>query len=107
MKLTSTVITVSSAGTPVQVTTDDSIHVCNVMFATLVGGSGKILVGDSGLNASTLAGVFAELLPEASADPSRLLITDQGEAGNSLRLSDFYIDAQTSGQKCLVTYSVR
>lgn len=96
------VVTVAAAGTPVRVSTI-SIQASHIRVEPARANTGRILVGDSSLSASTLAGVISDLAIPGVADIPSLDI-DAGDGTNALDVSDYYIDATVNGEKARVTY---
>lgn len=100
LKPTCYIITVTTAGTPVALTTDKSISV-NAMYIIPhpSNGAGPYYIGNSTLNVSTFAGIIAIL-----AGTTDSFSQPQSQSGNNqLSLADYYVDVTTSGDKFLVT----
>lgn len=95
-------VTVAAAGTPVRATLNESVPatryaVQSFTVTALAGNTGtNIYVGNSGLNKSTLAGVFA-IVPKGSSSSA---IIAQAPAG--INLNEIYLDADTSADSALV-----
>lgn len=96
-------ITVSSAGTPVRATVNESTPTARVglqsftVFA-LAGNTGaNIYVGSSTMNKSTYAGIYA-IIPKGSSASFTINLSPTG-----FNLADIYIDADTSGDLAVIS----
>lgn len=101
-------ISVAAAGTPVQVSTDTTLRVNRIRFAVVIGQTGRIFLGSAGMNKTTGVGVIKEFWPTGAGGA----IADAWEVadsagGDTLRPSDFWVDANTSGEGLMVSYCVR
>jgi hypothetical protein len=97
-------ITVASAGTPVPLLTDPTVRACAILVVTIPGLTGNIYLGGANLNQGTLAGVMIQFnAPAAQGPPDQFLLASK-DARNSLRVSDYFLDASVSGEGALVTY---
>jgi hypothetical protein len=97
-------MTVASAGTPVPLITDPSIRACMIVVATIPGLTGNIYFGGAALNQTTLAGVLIKFnAPAVPGQPDHFILQTQ-DARNSLRVSDYFVDAAVNGEGPLVTY---
>ena len=97
-------ITVASAGTPVPLTTDTTVRACKILVATIPGLTGNIYFGGAAMNQGTLGGVMIKFNPPAvPGQPDHFILQTQ-DGRNSLRVSDYFIDASVSGEGALVTY---
>jgi hypothetical protein len=96
-------VSVPTAGTPVQLTSDKTIFASKIVFTT-VNIAGRMFVGKAGMNKTTGAGVITEMFPYAASNgaPDRFEI--ESEDANLLRVSDYWIDAATNGDGLYVTY---
>ena len=101
-------IPVAAAGTPVQITTDSTLRANRIRFAVVIGQTGRIYLGAAGMNKTTGAGVIKEFWPTGAggAIADAWEVAD-GSGSNTLRLSDFWVDAGTSGEGLMVSYCVR
>lgn len=95
-------VTVATAGTPVRVTSNESVPsarygVQSLTVQALAGNSGtNIYVGNSTMNKSTLAGVYA-IVPKGS---SSYVVIIEAPAG--INANEIYLDADTNGDSALV-----
>ena len=104
MSIASILVTNVAAGTPVRVSATD-LYVHAVTFNQINGQTGRIVVGNSAMNKTTLSGVFKELpIPTTNAIPA--FPVSQVASQNAINLSQFYVDADVTGEKCLVTYMI-
>lgn len=94
-------------GTPVQITTDDTLRAASVTVAQIGGTTGRVLFGLAGqLNKTSLAGAVRTFLPPATAGFLDTHCVDSGNSANSIQLSKFCVDADTAGEGLLVSYTV-
>ena len=101
-------ISVATSGTPVQVSTNLSLYVNRVRFAVVIGQTGRVFLGTSGMNKTTGAGIVKEFWPTGAGGA----IADSWEihdptGANTLRLADFWVDANTAGEGLMVSYFTR
>jgi len=97
-------ITVASAGTPVPLITDTTVRACTILVAAIPGLTGNVYFGGAAMNQGTLGGVMIKFnAPAALGQPDQFLLQTQ-DGSNSLRVSDYFIDASVSGEGALVTY---
>jgi hypothetical protein len=92
-------VTVTTAGTRVQITATDT-PVSSVIFTAPAANAGKIFIGDSSVSSSRGIEVAAGSSVTINEDNS-------GRKGDEFILSDFYVDAATSGDKVKVSYVKR
>jgi len=99
-------IAVPTPGTPVRVTSDTSIRAHRIRFAVVIGETGRVFLGVEGLNKTTLSGVLFEFWPTSAGGgiADELVIES---ASGELRPSDYYVDANVSGEGLLVGYWIR
>ena len=96
-------IAVAAPGTPVRVTSDTSIRAHRIRFAVVVGETGRVWLGVEGMNKATGAGVVKEFWPTgAGGGVADELVIEP--ASGDLRLSDYYVDANTAGEGLIVAY---
>lgn len=96
-------ITVPSPGTPVPIlveaTTGFQVQtVIGLIIQALSGNSGKIYIGDSTLNKSTLAGCIKVLPAPSSALIPDLSVFPGDTVGPAFNLSTIFIDADNAGE---------
>lgn len=103
-------VTVPVAGTPVALSTvlpaptvtDANQNAHAVIFQAKPGNTGKIYIGTSVMNKTTLAGVVLILaVPTNNVIPSGSLSVAFG--ANAICLADFYLDADTGGEGAIVS----
>jgi hypothetical protein len=97
-------VTVASAGTPAPLSADPTLHACAILVVTIPGLTGNLYLGGAGLNQNTLAGVMIKFNAPAVMGPPDSFTVKAPGARNSLRLSDYFLDASVSGEGALVTY---
>ena len=93
-------ITVTTSGTPVAVTVDQGLFASKITFRPASANSGITKVLD---NAGNIA---AELQKPASGHTDEFCVGG-GDGGNSVQLSQFKLDAATSGDGMYVSYEVK
>ena len=97
-------ISAPSAGVPVQLTSDNTVRACKIVFVTIPGLSGNIFVGGANLNTTTLAGVLIKFNPPSAVGLSDSFTVESERAVNSLVVSDYWLAASVAGEGALVTY---
>src|SRR5438128_8725187 len=99
----SVVISVPTAGTPVQLTTDKSIVCVSLLIKALASNAGPaVYVGRAAnFNATTGANLIADL---NGVDQS--LLVQAPDNTNRIVPAEYWVDAAASGDKLLVTYWV-
>jgi hypothetical protein len=96
-------ITVTTGGTPVQVSTT-RVGANSIMFQQIPGNTGKMYIGDSTLVKATLVGVHAVLpIPTTNILPSYTATIVEAPAG--LNAAEFWVDAEVNGEGVLVSYT--
>lgn len=110
MITSSILLTVTSAGTPQQFTTDVTIRGYRIDFYPKVGNTKRSVVGTlSGMAKSTLVGCIAEL-GKCAADTSPIGWTlEDGSSGegNQFRASDYWGDVDASNESILMVVHTR
>ena len=92
-------INVLTPGTIVPLTTDPTITACKLLVQAIPGATGKTYLGNSSLNASTLAGAARVFV----TDSTTFLLEAQTDS-DGIRIADYAIDADVAGEGLLVTY---
>ena len=99
-------ITVLVAGTPQQLSLN-SVNCNAIYFQPFSSNTGKIYVGRSNLNKSTLAGCLRVLLPPPATPTFLDSWNPQGRTSmGPMDLSTVYVDADNSGDGVLVSYLI-
>jgi len=97
-------VAVVAPGTPVRLTSDETLRAVRLRFATLIGETGRVFLGVAGMNKATGVGVIKEFWPTGVgggvADDLVL------ESANGLRPGDYWIDANVAGEGLIVAYWV-
>ena len=100
-------IRVPTPGTPVRVCADESLQVTMLVIRTVPGFSGKTYVGLAGMQKDswTKTGVVRVLSEPSSFGPQdgEVLPAGNAGAGNVLRPSDFWVDADVANEGVTVT----
>ena len=100
-------IRVPTPGTPVQITTNRSLMVMQIMVRTVPGFTGKTYLGVAGMNraASAMPGVIRVLSEPAAAGPQdgEILPAENGGQGNVICPADFWVDADVANEGVVVT----
>jgi hypothetical protein len=97
-------ISAPSAGVPVQLTSDNTVRACKIVFVTIPGLTGNIYVGGANLNVTTLAGVLIKFNPPTTAGLADSLTIESETPSNNLTVSDYWLAASVAGEGALVTY---
>lgn len=97
-------LTVASAGTPIPLTATKTL--CHsVLIEVLSTNVGKIYIGTSALNSSTLVGTVAILgIPTSAILP--VFTMGLSYAPNPINIANLYIDADNSGDGVIVSYLI-
>jgi len=95
---------VATPGTPVPLTADSTITASKVFFQVIPGLTGKTYVGVPAMAKGTLAGVARILWPNSSGGFSETFEIESQDGENSIRLTDYAVDADVAGEGLLVTY---
>ncbi len=96
-------VAVPTPGTPVRVTSDTTIRAHRIRFAVAIGETGRVFLGVAGLNKASGAGVVKEFWPTGAGGGVADELVIESAAGD-LRLSDYYVDANTAGEGLIVAY---
>ncbi len=96
-------VNVATPGTPVPLTTANTTA-SKIFFQVIPGLTGKTYIGKAGMNKSTLAGVTRILWPNTSGGFSEGFFLETQDGADTLRLSDYAVDADVAGEGLLVTY---
>jgi hypothetical protein len=94
----------SSAGTPVQCTTDRTIVAQKLLVSQIPGTSGNTFFGRSTLTKATYVGVIKGFLPATGANGFTDTLEIDADGGNPICLADYWVDADTNGQGLLIAY---
>lgn len=97
-------VSVPTPGTPVSLTNDTTIAANKLFFQVIPGLTGKTYVGSASLAKGTLAGVARILWPNSTGGFSETFSIETQDGANSIRLSDYAIDADVAGEGLLVSY---
>jgi hypothetical protein len=97
-------ISAPTAGVPVQLTSDNTVRACKIIFVTIPGLTGNIYVGGANLNTTTLDGVLIKFNPPSAVGLADSFTIESENATNSLVVSDYWVAASVAGEGALVTY---
>ena len=99
-------VNVPSPGTPVVITSDTTIFVSALVVSQKATSTGITYLGLSTLNKSTGVGELKEFIPPGASGfvDEHTVTCDDG--GNTIRVSDFRIDANTANDG-LVVYAIQ
>jgi hypothetical protein len=95
---------VATPGTPVPLTSDTTVHASKLFFQVIPGLTGKMYVGSTALNKTTLANTARVLWPNSAGGFSETFYIEAQDGDNSMRVADYAIDADVAGEGLLVTY---
>jgi hypothetical protein len=103
-------IRVPTPGTPVRITTDESIRAMMIVIRTVPGFTGKTYLGVQGMNknSSNLPGVVRVLSEPPAYGPQdgEVLPPTSSGQGNVLRPSDYWVDADIANEGVLISYYI-
>lgn len=97
-------ISVPAPGTPVPLSTDPAATASKLFFQVIPGLTGKTYAGLPNMTKATLAGVARVLWPNATGGFSETFYIESQDGENSIRLSEYAVDADVAGEGLLVTY---
>src|SRR5580692_8706967 len=97
-------ISAPSAGVPVQLTSDNTVRACKIIFVTIPGLTGNTYVGGANLNTTTLDGVLIKFNPPSAVGLADSFTVESENSTNSLVVSDYWVAASVAGEGALVTY---
>jgi hypothetical protein len=97
-------LSVAASGTPVPLSTDPTLTASKLFFQSIPGFTGKTYVGSANMVKATLAGVTRILAPNPSGGFSENFYIESQDGENGIRLIDYAVDADVSGEGVLVTY---
>lgn len=98
-------IPVPTPGTPVPVCSDPNLCVERLRFAAVIGQTGRVFLGISGMNKATGAGIVKEFWPTGSGGGAADSFDIWAEDSRRLLVpSDYYIDANNAGEGLIVAY---
>ena len=96
---------VPTPGTPVPVSADPNLRVERMRFAAVIGQTGRVFLGVSGMNKTNGTGVVKEFWPTGSgggvADAFDICAED---SRHLLVPADYYVDANNAGEGLIVAY---
>lgn len=96
-------VNVTTSGTPVQLSSVP-LTCSRIHFSVIAGLTGKVYLGTSAVNHSTLAGVIKEFWPNQSGGVDDSYELNCGTDGNLLNLQDYWLDVAVSGEGLIVSY---
>ncbi|MGH9673565.1 MAG: hypothetical protein ACRD44_10320 [Bryobacteraceae bacterium] len=102
-------IAVSTPGTPVPFTTNATLLVSRVRVQTVIGETGRIWLGVSGMNKNTHVGVMKQFWPTGASGAAASMPADSWEINesggdNTIQLSSLFLDAAVAGEGAIVEY---
>jgi hypothetical protein len=97
-------ISVPTPGTPVPLTSDPTVTASKLFFQVIPGLTGKTYAGTPVMAKATLTGVARILWPNSTGGFSENFYIETQDGENSIRLSDYAVDADVAGEGLLVTY---
>lgn len=98
-------ITVPSAGTPVRIWNGEHKGIHAILFQALGGNTGKVYIGNRGLNKTTLVGCYGVITIPQSGQPLPHWSAAYTPAPNGLdALENFTVDADQNNDGVLVTF---
>lgn len=97
-------VNVPAPGTPVALEATGTVTASKIFVQVVPGLTGKTYFGKAGMNKATLAGVIRILWPNTAGGFSENFFLETDDAGDSMRLSDYVVDADVAGEGLLVSY---
>jgi hypothetical protein len=97
-------VNVATPGTPVPLSTDETVTVTKLFFQVIPGLTGKTYAGTPTMNKTTLAGTARILWPNPAGGLSETFEIEAQDAADSIHLADYAVDADVAGEGLLVTY---
>lgn len=97
-------VNVLTPGTPVPLSTDPTATASKLFFQVIPGLTGKTYVGSTNMTKATLASVARVLWPNQNGGFSENFYIEAQDGENTIRLSEYAIDADVAGEGLLVTY---
>ena len=97
-------VSVPTPGTPIALSTDPAATASKVFFQVIPGLTGKTYIGVPAMNKAALTGVTRILWPNSSGGFSENFYIESQDGANSIRLSEFAVDADVAGEGLLVTF---
>ena len=100
-------IQVATPGTPVRVTTDNTLRATMMVVRTVPGFTGKTYLGVAGMNKNSPArtGVMRILSEPPASGPQDGEVVPPATSGhgNQVQVADYWVDADVAGEGVIVT----
>ena len=97
-------IAVPVPGTPVRLSTDETITCARIRVEVVIGEVGRVFLGLAGMNKATGAGVIKQFWPTgAGGGVADFILLENGV----FQLSEYYLDANEVGEGAIVSYWVQ
>lgn len=96
-------VNVTTPGTPVRLAATRT-PCCRIRVQVVAGLTGKMYLGTSALNKTTLAGVIKELWPNQSGGVDDSYEVWSSTDADTLDLADYWIDAAVAGEGLIIAY---
>jgi hypothetical protein len=97
-------VNVPTPGTPVPLSTDETVTVSKLFFQAIPGLTGKTYAGAPTMTKATLAGTARVLAPNSTGGFSETFYVETQDGEDSIHLADYAVDADVAGEGLLVTY---
>ena len=97
-------VSVPAPGTPVPLSTDETVTASKLFFQVIPGLTGKTYAGVPTMTRATLTGVARVLWPNATGGFSETFYIESQDGENSIHLANYAVDADNAGEGLLVTY---
>ena len=97
-------VSVPTPGTPVPLSTDETVTASKLFFQVIPGLTGKTYAGVPTMTKATFAGVARILWPNATGGFSETFYIESQDGRNSIHLANYAVDADVAGEGLLVTY---
>lgn len=97
-------VSVATPGTPVPLSTDETLVASKLFFQVIPGLTGKTYVGSPTMNKATLSAVARVLWPNATGGFSETFYIESQDGEDSIHLAEYAIDADVAGEGLLITW---
>src|SRR3984885_2768519 len=97
-------VSVPTPGTPVPLSTNETVTASKLFFQVIPGLTGKTYAGVPTMTKATLTGVARVLWPNATGGFSETFYIESQDGENSIHLAKYAVDADNVGEGLLVTY---
>jgi len=97
-------VSVPTPGTPVPLSTDETVTASKLFFQVIPGLTGNTYAGVPTMTKATFAGVARILWPNPTGGFSEHFYIESQDGDNSIHIANYAVDADVAGEGLLVTY---